>query len=446
MPLKANLLMNIRKISRCLLLLGCGFAASLLSSCSNDMPEPEIPDSTEEFYITISLPKIGFGNDISRASDPIDNTDMHEGDLQSLYLAVFTEDVDYPGTYNLTFFEDIKGSETINSSLTSGYDKDYRLNLTEGNYKFYLLGNIFEYWKHTQSGDPSGDDFKEAIKTEWRIRNNLNLSFTGLIAAGNLPMVCFPENIMTSASDESSLLPDGIFSVTPKMIEDFQGSADKTPLTLFAPMSILCSKVRFTVLFDNCKSTDHDSFSSSFPEADISLIPNNSVDGEVTFSNIYKKTALLPLASDYQYEFAASDWLPTQNESIYKTKYPSEETNTSGYFTITTQTESPKYLDRLYTEDWIKDEDGIAHHRAWQGGAIYLPETTSAMQGTDHITTLHLNTWGTGVEDGYDIKIPDMKRGTFYDIVAKLKQSNVLEIEIYVQVNPWTYNPQPEEW
>lgn len=427
----------------------------LLPSCSNEEElAPENLETTTKKEITLSLniPAIDFGTRAAQFKDPIDAS-QNEGNLKTLYLAVFQEDKDL-GIYNLSSFIDIKSTPEIDGSISNIFDKKYTLKLTEGKYKFYVFANIFDYWKiytkNNKDDAAAEQDFKEAVSTERRIQN-LVVAFSGKIEEGNLPMVCLANNICSNSELTENLPDDGILEITSQMINDFISSPgdNNKVLHVYAPLSILCSKVRYTILFDNCKATGHESFSSAFPEANIHLTEvtygKGSLEGEVTINNLYPTTAIIPLTSAP----SNPEWIPSISNKIFQTQYPAlvapsttEQKSTHGYLNIEEVDKSPAFLEVLDSPDGWENP----HHRAWQG-LVYLPENTELTAGTDMKTKIHLYVTGTGVpDDGYDIIIPKLERGTFYDIVAKLRTSNVLEVQVFIKVNPWTYQPQPEEW
>lgn len=466
------------------------FLTMALPSCAgeeiNDPSLDTAPDGC--VTVTVSIPPASFGSSLSSRAeytDPIDNDQMAEGSLKELYLVIYKEDPDYPGTYNLYRAPNIIDAANI-TNLQSSYANDYKLYLTEGKYKFYLLANLYDYWKNGAPANANTEaDYEKVFAKELNLEY-LRLTFTQAYI-DYLPMACLAREICTYDESTQTYTPieNGIFEVTQDDINDNKS------ISLYAPMSILCSKVRYTVLFDNTEDT---SFSGKFPLADIHLTPvgedgTGNLSGNVTIHNLHRVSPLYPLSDNFTPDNSdksnwinswINSWVDYITRNILQAEYPKENANptipsgaegdasnvniyvgTEGYLDIEHAFEkfnaSPDYLQAFgngYEDSWNPETQ-----RAWQSeadgqtGSIYLPENPEIISGPvdeadSKVTYLHLNVTGTGVKSGgYDIKIPDMKRGYFYDIVAKLVESNAFKVEIYVSVNPWQYKPQaPLQW
>lgn len=447
----------------CLLIFGFG-------SCTDQQQEPLPVDDTETYDISITIPKIDFGDSFStRADDPKrDPIDQNEGRITELYVVVLKQDVDYPDQYNLYYIGD-HANLLPSYQINGDYHDLTHLTLTEGQYKFYLFGNLSTYWKAGQSGSKDIEDYKKIISTEKGIRN-LSLKFSDLIPSYNLPMVCMTDNVITDITNaqhpeklKSENGEPGVLTVTKQMISDSKSPGSKK--YLYFPMSILCSKVRYTVLFNNTKNEEegYEAFSNMFPYAeDIHFTPlndgvgTNKGTGTVLVSNIYNKTTINPLTSEVTTQ--TEDWIDKRSD-IYQVKYPEKKPTgdnldaskgTWAYLNIKDEdvTKSPEYLQVFDTEqanNWVPST-----RRAWQGGAIYIPENTPYTQGSDSdkkLTTLTLSASGSGVKSSYEIPLEKLERGTFYDIVIKMINSDVFAVDIFVQVNPWTYqSKEAQTW
>lgn len=291
----------------------------VLPSCSDqDTPSPSLPqDQEEEPSLTLSLPLLGFGDDISsRADDKTDPIESGEGNLQSLYLIVFEEKFEENdegdgikvdennipiSEYKLREIVEIRSAATIDGNLTKDYNRYYSLRLPVGKYRFYFLGNVEEYFipdpEDMQGADVTDEPAMQAddassrltsnsplahhIKTEEDIKT-LKLHFdNGLIYAGHLPMACFPEEMFNDNNgkpgnplsapkkyadgkevkdeNQKTILEPGVLEIT----ESNKKNNDN--LVIYAPMRFLCSKARLTILFDNTSS----GFSKRFTNPDI---------------------------------------------------------------------------------------------------------------------------------------------------------------------------------
>lgn len=414
-------------------------------SCTRDNEiQPDDPTTMGEgVTVTFNIPASAFSSQYpsTRADEYRDPVTDAEGTInyRSLYLVVFKETLDYDSNDKkaYTLLKDgVKEISTAVGNLSSGYSdsRKYHLNLEQGNYKFYLLANIRGYWTNTE-GTANDDAFEELITKEENIQN-LQLSFADKIEGTNLPMACMPEEMYSDENHTTPLKGEitigedgkevggeaGVLTITPEDIEN------KTKKTVYAPMKILCSKVRFTVLFDR---TD---FSDQFP--------GNNIDFQspAGVSNVMSRTILKEPETN-------SSIAPLQyinNPDFNRVSYPNEDSSndeegTYGYLDITKQTKSPNPLEILQgNQTWDIDSK-----RAWQGELLYLPENTNS--DPDKVTTIHLKPSDGSVgmaQEGYFIKLNNMQRGHFYDVVAKLITSSVMEVKVMVKVNPWQYNSQ----
>lgn len=457
------------------------FLLSLLSlsqfSCTDNdkaVSDPSV-DNTEGITFKISIPKTGFGSSlatreednstIAGTNDSMDmdrlDTEMGEGKVHDLYLVILEQNKDYPDRWNVYSCVDISKHDNINgqlnssgSSATSGTTySDYNVILDEGSYKLYLLGNLQYYWLLNNAGKTAEDFKNDAINTEYKLEH-LTVTFPDRsIRADALPMACMPKEFrITNEEFNGAKDENGVLTITPDLITAVKSSGTGL-ITIIADMKLLCSKVRYTVLFDCTEgvATDDEHFSNQFPVPDISFTDVNNVThikGKVTFFNILDQTNV------YEDELLVSKNWENVDKDIFQTHYPNKnDESQKAYFDIGNSIKvygsSPSYLTRLTeTSSW-----NPSSQRAWQScvsgdndvvqnGSIYLPENPTEDSDSDNVTTLRLFASGTGVNDlgYYNIPIPKMKRGYFYDIVAKMINSTALQVEVFVKVKPWEYN------
>lgn len=477
--MKLHKILIRRVLTACTIFAAC---ASLASCSSDDAgftqrpagsdPDPNADSNT--IPITISIPHIDFNNnfDGTRADpeddvlyDPV-NTSAGEGTLQSLYLAIFKKDPDYNNRWNAYLIEDIKSASTVNGAVSGLYNTDYRPKLEEGSYRFYLLGNIYEHSGMSKEQFEASLSKPETDQVQLSDIRKIVLKFTlGNIQATNIPMLCLHDEVLTSSDNNTyEQLKDsngtpGVLEITKEMIADYQDpSKGGQAIILYAPMKLLCSKVRYTVLFNNTDETE-ESFSKSFPLADVHFTSVNETtgkgrpNGQVSFSNIYNQTTVLPLTSEIEHK--SDDWSTSVTRTISQCKYPvSNDGNTEFYLDITNSNnvatwKTPSNLEIFETDDnadsWNPDTK-----RAWQG-IVYLPENNVFTKGAEdeYQTVLSLTGTGTGVGDNgtkvYNIPLT-LDRGHFYDIVMKLITSSSVKLEMKVSVNPWSFNYSEVSW
>lgn len=453
-----------------------------LPSCGSEsveLPQPESDSS--ECTLTLNIPQVAFGQSPwTRDATSTSPVEGDEGTLQSLYVVVFKLDEESPtGEFSQIWCGDLVGNYSNyapdfriasnqiygNPKLDDTYKKISDVKLKPGKYKIYVLANVFQY---REDSSKSPQDFMAALDTEEAIKN-LKLKFDALLNANALPMVCMAKNVCKNESGEE--FQDGIIEI--KKVETTDDSTDGTGGTdgtdgtggatevdnvthIYAPLSILCSKVRYTLLFDNTPETG---FSKAFPQADVNFTfiedeENPGVfEDVITNPNAVKITSLnlstlvSPTTSTQALDLDEEEIPDEETEvdpiyyaSLSQVRYPNANANdgTAGYFDIANQDQRPPYLSELEElNSWNPPTK-----RAWQGGAIYLPENLNESKKT----TLHFLATGTGVkEEGYKIPLT-LKRGTFYDVVAKVTSPAAFEVAVLIKVSPWNYHTGQVQW
>lgn len=375
-----------------------------LSSCINDAVEdPATPgepgiNPDNEVELTIFLPEASYEK--TRANYA--HIEEEEGRINDLYVVIFkinysdgsidTSDTRFP------IVENIKGQPNFNDHVTSNY-QTYKRTLKEGYYKFYVLANLEENIraKAPQDQKDKPDYYENLLKTEDGIRS-LVLNFDGAVQfskeSGSLPMACLAENIRLSPSDYAT----GVGN------DPVQVSVARH--SIYAPLTILCSKVRFTVLFD------HESFSNAFPENDIDV------------TNLRVNSLKQMTAVDPKFTLSGVTYTEIPSISFPKTKFPEEG---SGYFNIDEVETPPEHLDNITS--WESD-----NKKAWQT-VIYLPEN---LENGQNQTVLHLAVDGEDItKDGFNVPLT-LQRGCYYDIVGFLETPLTLNIFVNIRVLAWT--------
>lgn len=334
-------------------------------SCSDDTDLPAA-SADGDTVITLHVPNPSAAESSrSRAAgddpDPSDDITTAEGAIKSLWLLAY----------------DTKGSNHVVKQLQSGGEVSsgyttYSIQFTPGSYRFYVVANLDSYIDKPVSADTAEDELKAMI-LRFSPEKLPNL-------ADGLPMACLPDEI-----DEADT--DGIVTIAPG--EKKQVHAD---------MRFLCTKVRYTILFNNTNG----GFSyDTFGEHSISFTGGSA-------TGVIASTTLLP----------------------------AESSSTEGSF----------YLDKVPLEsvDYV-DEDNTG---AWRG-TIYLPENLSTEKKS--LTTLLLN---ATLDDSdaalrYTITLPSpekvtstekpgsLQRGHFYDLTGRVTSLGD-RLDLTAEVKDWT--------
>ena len=407
--------------------LGLGiFALAPLASCSNEETPtlPEIqevevnPDGTIPVTLSIPLAELN-----TRASS--EATD-DEAKVQDLWICAFPAGSN-PGEKKIENI--ISGETSLKHGLTFT-ENDYTkfsniINLKQGEYHIVVLANVSTYGIEPSNFEDE-DDVYEAILGF----NNKFHSSTGL-SVNNLPMICEHKDIKDQIGGTALTVNNPL-------------EISKTKNTIVAEMSLLCAKVRYTVLFD---LTD-------FSEPFHSVTANEDFD--VPTATKVRLETYIDTDSESTVTYN-SDSSPL-NLNITKYAAPSDATKKdsftalfNSYAAMTTALTSPlDDFSKSYTSTTSFTTEEV---RVWQG-TVYLPENTAtAPSGSenDDRTTIKFNpkgesNIGSADKDGNPIGFfkQTLERGNYYDIVAKLVSPGTYyyNVNVYVKVNPWDYKPQ----
>lgn len=369
----------------------------LLPSCSDDLAFNSTSD-LESDGLVLRIPNAVVGEfEYTRAANDISEK---EGQINDLWIYVFKKNGS-ENTYSLVAEESGKDiAKNFSSNLSQTY-QDYKLNLTDGTYKIYLLGNVTEY---SNEAELKGLNTISAIE-------NLQLSFTGALSGEKLPMACL-----------SAINTTGNFSAT----DNSEVTINSDSKTIYADMSFLCSKVRYTILFDNTQGSGSSAgISASFGDKVVDFNSNveikNIADKEKVGTNV---------------DFDTN----TGNASLYPRVYGdtgSEAADLTG--------------DRT---DWTENK------RAWQG-IVYLPENNKSNEADKTTLTFTgkcLASNAANAEALYSISheialVPEhssctdsnksgnhgIKRGRLYDLTFKVASYEGLDVTI--TESDWTPVP-----
>ncbi|MCH5227073.1 MAG: hypothetical protein J1F16_04560 [Muribaculaceae bacterium] len=306
-------------------LLGISAAGFGLSSCADDLA---VKSSDTDFTegIVLRIPNIEAAADASSRAAGMDAS-ADEGKLNSLYLYVFQQN---GADWNIV--KKYKGdiASSIQNSDNSKEYKDYDLPLDPGKYKIYLLANLEDYVSdvNTLKNINTIDDIKD-----------LSLTFTGPLSQSNLPMAC----LSTIAKNAEPTLSDREIEVT--------GNEAMGQKIIYAHLSFLCSKVRYTILFD--RNATGSQFKENAHVVDF--------DGTVEVKDVLMSS---------QIKEAYDKW----GDLTYK-----DAEGDLNKFSLPSDFDPDEIVDLTGSKNSWSSSDNDT--RAWQG-IIYLPENTNTGKKT----------------------------------------------------------------
>lgn len=448
--------------------------AMSLWSCvadSSDCPEEfVVPEGMEKLTIRIPNFNGGAADFNTRAFN-----ESEEGYMSNLYvIAIKYAEVDgdiLPESQRklYTFALNPLGINFLPGEKDSNGEKTYHtfnLALYPGRYKFALIANADLYLWRTQ---------KISDFTQEKELQNIILYFSEdtPLAPLHLPMVCLPYNIQFTDAEHTNKT----------LVTEVDKDNYLVPITennstvVYADMSFLCAKVRYTILFDKTPNGISKAFGNSWIRFNVDdqqrpravnlrsytrlhLEPEISTDKPNVSGEILLSSKSSASGSVDGHSGATSQGKPAYwNISINRFKWPSEGAD----YPQRPKSELEPWTGT--TDEWITKEQ-----KAWQG-VVYLPENllTDAEQKTvlefpyytkansdddtpeipsENPKKIYL--FGNTKEHSYEYEGDKNEYSSFegqflldrnymYDVVAKVVNPNddEMDVQVFVSVIPW---------
>lgn len=423
------------------ILAACAFVGMLLSGCADDFtPGDPLPEGATG--VTISIPR---PLTISTRADGDPTTTPNEkeiaageGKITSANLYIYKVDDKNNELSELVENVDITQEFTKNNGISHNETTVYTRELQPGKYRFYILANVKDYnanlTNETLSGEPTEIQVKNvSIKFDSEKQPNLN---------DGLPMAGKAEDVTMESGGE--------LDATTGTVTIGKGQNVKLNIDL----TFLCTKVRYTLLFDN---TDNTGFSNIFTTP--LTFTNLKVSNCAAETPIYGPSTQqsdnnsFSIGSLNHYHFPATTSSIAAAGSSNVPNVPKVLNDFNNINDTRATTSSDIDIDNLV--DKISDlSDETVRQRAVQS-ILYLPENISeedasrttlsflAQLCNDPSRTFNYNIPlpnGTtdGTTDGTAAPDPDntLVRGHYYDLVAKVTSPG--EFDIRLSVAPWT--------
>ena len=373
-------------------------------------------NSSGNLHVLVPTVLSANGNDFSGSSSeaPTYNATVDECQINDLRLYAFP--VDNNGNANGTAIVE-QLTAPIASNMLDEHIATYQLRINPGKYHIYAVANMAEALSKANISKES--DLKSAV-----------LKYTdGLTAnlpiATNIPMIYEPKDIY------GNLLTTNI---------DMAG--DKYT-TVAANLKFTCVKVKLNLLFD--PAAEGSAFNGkSYSIKDIlaqKLSPSTTLSWDGAFSKSSSN-----VSTDYAKGFESE---------VYAT--PSEASNKGGYYKAGDWSEEAANAN-VNDKDIITLVPGATPTATPQNaaakwlfqGTYYLPERYIAEASQQ--STLKVNGSVNGnIENNYTIKlghrqnesptsaeVPTFPRGTYYEIIGKIKSLGNMTLDCNVSVKDWT--------
>lgn len=381
-------------------------ALLLLAACTDDADVYNTPASSEG-NLCVYVPVTREGDEVTSSLDPSNptyNASVDECKINDLHLYAF------PVGGNATFLSQElpspEASNMLNEKVAS-----YKLQIKPGTYRVYVVANMKDVLD--VNSITTEDDLKKVVLSYQP------MSKPGMPVANNIPMIYEPD---TKAADGSTV--DGTITI----------NTDTTPKTVMANLKFTCVKVCLNLIY-NPEDADMDAAlkSNGLQITDIMgkrLSPQTSLlwDGKFNVSEAYAK-------------------------GIEPTLYDATASTGSGSY-YTSWTETPANAN-VNNEDIIKVKgEGVAapanSKEKWLFRATYyLPERYVAKASQQSALKVDGAVGGSAIANSYNInlghrkdetsttKVPTFPRGTYYEIVGRIKSLGNIDLDCVVGVKDW---------
>lgn len=385
-------------------------ALLLLAACTDDADVYNTPASSEG-NLCVYVPVTREGDEVTSSLDPSNptyNASVDECKINDLHLYAFP--VEGNGTFLSQELPSPEASNMLNENVAS-----YQLKIKPGTYRVYVVANMKDVL----------DD--KTINTEGDLKKVVlyyqPMSKPGMPVAKNIPMISEPD---TKAADGSTV--DGTITIN---------NTDKTPQTVMANLQFTCVKVCLNLIY-NPEDRDMNAAlkSNGLQITDIigkQLSPQTNLlwDGKFTNPNV---------SDDYA-------------KGIEPTLYDATaHTGNGAYYTSWTENEANANVNN---KDIITVEGkGVAKpadsKQKWLFRATYyLPERYVAQASQQSALKVGGAVGGSGIKNSYNInlghrkdetsttEVPTFPRGTYYEIVGRIKSLGNIDLDCVVGVEPW---------
>lgn len=385
-------------------------ALLLLAACTDDADVYNTPASSEG-NLCVYVPVTREGDEVTSSLDPSNptyNASVDECKINDLHLYAF------PVGGNATLLsQELPAPEA--SNMLDEKVASYKLQIKPGIYRVYVVANMKDVLD--VNSITTEDDLKKVVL------GYTPVSKPGMPVANNIPMIYEPD---TKAADGSTV--DGTITI----------NTDTTPKTVMANLRFTCVKVCLNLIY-NPEDADMDAAlkSNGLQITDIMgkrLSPQTSLlwDGKFNVSEAYAKGFEPKL-----YDATAS----TGNGSYY-----------------TSWTETPANAN-VNNEDIIKVKgEGVAapanSKEKWLFRATYyLPERYVAKASQQSALKVDGAVGGSAIANSYNInlghrkdetsttEVPTFPRGTYYEIVGRIKSLGNIDLDCVVSVEDWEMAP-----
>lgn len=381
-------------------------ALLLLAACTDDADVYNTP-APSEGNLCVYVPVTREGDEVTSSLDPSNptyNASVEECNINDLHLYAFP--VDGNGTFLSQELPSPEASNMLNEKVAS-----YKLQIKPGTYRVYVVANMKDVLD--VNSITTEDDLKKVVL------GYTPVSKPGMPVANNIPMIYEPD---TKAADGSTV--DGTITI----------NTDTTPKTVMANLRFTCVKVCLNLIY-NPEDADMDA----------ALKSNGLQITDIMGKRLSPQTSLLwdtnPNVSD--------DYAKGFEPKLYDA---TASTGNGAYYTSWTETPANANVNN---DDIIKVKgEGVAApatpKEKWLFRATYyLPERYVDKASQQSALKVDGAVGGSAIANSYNInlghrkdetsktEVPTFPRGTYYEIVGRIKSLGNIDLDCVVGVKDW---------
>ena len=383
-------------------------ALLLLAACTDDADVYNTP-APSEGNLCVYVPVTREGDEVTSSLDPSNptyNASVEECNINDLHLYAFP--VDGNGTFLSQELPSPEASNMLNENVAS-----YKLQIKPGTYRVYVVANMKDVLD--VNSITTEDDLKKVVL------GYTPVSKPGMPVADNIPMIYEPD---TKAADGSTV--DGTITTIK--------NTDTTPQTVMANLKFTCVKVCLNLIY-NPEDADMDA----------ALKSNGLQITDIMGKRLSPQTCLLWDTNPNVSEAYAKGIEPTLYDAT-------SHTGSGSYYTSWTETTANANVNN---EDIITVEgEGVAKpadsKKKWLFRATYyLPERYVAQASQQSALKVDGAVGGSAIANSYNInlghrkdetsttEVPTFPRGTYYEIVGRIKSLGNIDLDCVVGVKDW---------
>lgn len=379
-------------------------ALLLLAACTDDADVYNTP-APSEGNLCVYVPVTREGDEVTSSLDPSNptyNASVEECTINDLHLYAF------PVGGNGTFLSQELLAPEANEMLNEQVAR-YQLQIKPGTYHVYVVANMEDALKGTTIN--TEDDLKGVVLSY------APMSKSGMPVANNIPMIYEPKEA------------DG---TTKNVVIN---NTDKTPKTVAANLRFTCVKVCLNLVYDpNATGVSSALKANGMIINDVKaerLSPSTNLLWNGKFSN-----PSLDASSPYAEGFESSLYEHASATGVYYSDWTEDFThvNDNDNNIITPKgavTSSPVNIKQkwLFRATYYLPERYVAE--AAQQSALKIG---GAVGGHNNSYNINL---GHRKDETSTTEVPTFPRGTYYEIVGRIKSLGNIDLDCVVGVKPW---------